>query len=1219
MGIIVERDKTFPVGRIEFNYNDVDGDKPILLGASYIEPIQTTPIHLINYADMRFVTSDVANGSLISVDTSDFWIGSTIENYGSLYVNFQTGQARAIRANSWSPALINAGTITVDAGNMAVGFESWGFHPDNTDPLVNNSGKIFTISYDLAISLFLGNGGTVVNSGLISAYAKYVSGEAVAISFPNGGGHVLNSGDIISEDVSPDTLYSGAITFYGAGETSIVNTGLIRGEYAIREINRYNPPFTATSTVNNSGNIVGRIGLGDGDDVLINSGLIDGLIELGGEDDTYDGRGGHTVQAVRGGAGDDLMFAGKGEEAFFGDEGDDVFVSGTGTATFDGGAGFDIAAYSTSASGVTISLEVASAQSLEAQVSTRLIGIEGLRGSSLGDSLTGDGSSNILDGASGADRLLGQAGADRLIGAGGDDQLEGGEGADTLSGDLGDDVLTGGNGGDIFFFVRGDGHDVITDFQANQDVIDLSSDDGYSAIRALLQQGSDVIIELSDTDSIRVQNIQVETLRAGIHLLDLSAKTLVGDDNANHITGGVGNDTLSGQGGDDLLEGGRGDDLLSGGLGQNTLVGGDGIDTIIYTDANQSLSVYLEHNYMAGQTRNDVLRGIENVIGSPFQDVLVGDSGPNRLSGGDGFDGLYGRGGADRLEGDAGDDRLEGGEGDDTLVGGAGRDVASFESATHGVSVDLGVSGGQDTGQGRDTLIEIENLLGSGFSDVLQGDAGGNRLDGGGGDDMLEGGWGDDALVGGNGFDIASYVRAAVGVSVDLSTVAGQNTGQGTDTLGGIEGVRGSQFADLLKGDARANRLEGGFGDDVLIGGLGADTLAGGAGHDVFSGTLAEWAGDVIVDFERGDVINVSDAKLAGFAFNRAGDILTLGGGSTLSIKGDAKGYLVASPDGHGGVNLMLGDRPTSEGFNADFNGDGRSDLAWREAGGMFSTWLMAAGNGPLAVTPNQFVTGGLDNSWALGAAADFNGDGKSDLLWRNADGAFSLWNSTGTGFAADAVVDGSVSADWSLAATGDFNGDGKADLIFRHEGGTFTEWQSTGTGFNKNVYVNGGVDPTWSLAGVGDFNGDGRDDLVWRHDGGTFSLWASTGDGFAANTVVDGSVSADWALAAIADFNGDGKDDLIWRHEGGIFTEWRSNGAGFDQNVYVDARVTPDWSLESTGDFNGDGKADLLWRHDTGMFTVWQSTGDSFALNALVDTSVTPNWALASADYALV
>ncbi|PHY14212.1 hypothetical protein CSW58_00685 [Caulobacter sp. B11] len=302
-----------------------------------------------------------------------------------------------------------------------------------------------------------------------------------------------------------------------------------------------------------------------------------------------------------------------------------------------------------------------------------------------------------------------------------------------------------------------------------------------------------------------------------------------------------------------------------------------------------------------------------------------------------------------------------------------------------------------------------------------------------------------------------------------------------------------------------------------------------------------------------------------------------------------------------------------------DFNGDGRSDLAWREAGGMFSTWLMAAGNGPLAVTPNQFVTGGLDNSWALGAAADFNGDGKSDLLWRNADGAFSLWNSTGTGFTADAVVDGSVSADWAVAASGDFNGDGKADLIFRHEGGTFTEWQSTGTGFNKNVYVNGGVDPTWSLAGVGDFNGDGRDDMVWRHDGGTFSLWTSTGDGFAANTVVDGSVSADWALAAIADFNGDGKDDLIWRHEGGIFTEWRSNGAGFDQNVYVDGRVTPDWSLESTGDFNGDGKADLLWRHDTGMFTVWQSTGDSFALNALVDTSVTPNWALASADYALV
>ena len=632
--------------------------------------------------------------------------------------------------------------------------------------------------------------------------------------------------------------------------------------------------------------------------------------------------------------------------------------------------------------------------------------------------------------------------------------------------------------------------------------------------------------------------------------------------------------------------------------------------------------------------------------GTDGADTLNGSSGADEMDGLGGADLFLGLGGADTLLGGSGDDTLIGGDGDDRLDGGSGdSDWASYSSAGVGVSVNLGLGGVQDTlGAGRDQLLNIENLEGSAFGDTLAGDnranllkggdgadslAGGGGSDtllGGSGDDLLSGDGGDDVLEGGDGRDVASYASASASVVVDLSVIVAQNTrGGGFDTLAHIEGLQGSIYGDDLKGDAGANTLSGGAGvdtlaggggDDLLIGGAGADTLAGGAGHDVFRGTLADLAGDRISDFSADDVINITGVDPANFTYARNGATLTLSGGVTLSLAAAPTGDLVAASDGQGGVNLTLVD---SETVRNDFNGDGRSDLAWREAGGMFSTWLMAAGNGPLAVTPNQFVTGGLDNSWALGAAADFNGDGKSDLLWRNADGAFSLWNSTGTGFAADAVVDGSVSADWSLAATGDFNGDGKADLIFRHEGGTFTEWQSTGTGFNKNVYVNGGVDPTWSLAGVGDFNGDGRDDLVWRHDGGTFSLWASTGDGFAANTVVDGSVSADWALAAIADFNGDGKDDLIWRHEGGIFTEWRSNGAGFDQNVYVDGRVTPDWSLESTGDFNGDGKADLLWRHDTGMFTVWQSTGDSFALNALVDTSVGPNWALASADYALV
>ena len=867
-------------------------------------------------------------------------------------------------------------------------------------------------------------------------------------------------------------------------------------------------------------------------------------------------------------------------------------MGGLGDDTLVGGAGYDLADYSDAVAGVTVDLALSTAQNTGHGTDT-LSGFESLKGSLFNDVLKGDGGANSLEGGGGDDTLWGAGGEDTLFGGSGidtavysdaaaavsldltpntnslligienligsrfSDVLRGADGPNSLDGGLGDDSLIGGKGDDTL--IGGGGIDT-ADYSGSAAAtsVDLSVTSGQ-----ITGQGTDVL--------------------SGI-------ENLLGSQFGDH---------LKGDAGANRLDGGLGDDVLTGGLGDDTLVGGSGQDTASYAGAASAVSVDL--SVAIGQNTGqgiDSLSGIEGLLGSQFADGLKGDAGANRLDGG------------------LGDDVLTGGLGDDTLVGGGGQDTASYASATSAVSVDLTVSAGQNTGQGIDSLSGIESLLGSQFADVLKGDAGANRLEGGLGDDILSGGLGDDVLVGGGGVDTADYADAASAVSIDLSLTIGQNTGQGIDSLSGIESLLGSQFADVLKGDARGNRLDGGLGDDVLIGGLGADQLTGGAGQDVFRGALADLAGDVITDFSADDVINITGVDLADFTYARDGATLTLSGGVTLSLAAASTGDLVAASDGQGGVNLTLVD---SETVRNDFNGDGRSDLAWREAGGMFSTWLMAAGNGPLAVTPNQFVTGGLDNSWALGAAADFNGDGNSDLLWRNADGAFSLWNSTGTGFTADAVVDGSVSADWALAATGDFNGDGKADLIFRHEGGTFTEWQSTGTGFNKNVYVNGGVDPTWSLAGVGDFNGDGKDDMVWRHDGGTFSLWASTGDGFAANTVVDGSVSADWALAAIADFNGDGKDDLIWRHDGGIFTEWRSNGAGFDQNVYVDGRVTPDWSLESTGDFNGDGKADLLWRHDTGMFTVWQSTGDSFALNALVDTSVGPNWALASSDYALV
>ena len=119
-----------------------------------------------------------------------------------------------------------------------------------------------------------------------------------------------------------------------------------------------------------------------------------------------------------------------------------------------------------------------------------------------------------------------------------------------------------------------------------------------------------------------------------------------------------------------------------------------------------------------------------------------------------------------------------------------------------------------------DTYISIEGLVGSSMADTLIGNNGNNFLRGQGGADALDGG---------DGFDFADYFNATSGVTVDLTTPA-NNTGEASgDTFTSIEGIRGSAFNDILRGDSVLN---GGNPVNELNGGLGADILEGGGGFD---------------------------------------------------------------------------------------------------------------------------------------------------------------------------------------------------------------------------------------------------------------------------------------------------------------------------------------------------------------------------------------------------
>jgi VCBS repeat-containing protein len=329
---------------------------------------------------------------------------------------------------------------------------------------------------------------------------------------------------------------------------------------------------------------------------------------------------------------------------------------------------------------------------------------------------------------------------------------------------------------------------------------------------------------------------------------DIGQGIITNDDFA--INGTAGPDSLFGTGGDDVINGLAGDDDLSGLGGNDLLNGGDDSD------------------FLLGGAGDDILNGDAGI------DVLDGGADNDTLSGGLDHDLLTGGDGNDMLSGGDGDDYLRGGTlntgglGDDVLDGGAGYDRAGFFTYTGGVGVTVSLllqGSAQNTGQGNDTLIGIENLSGTSFGDTLTGDGGDNWLWGStanyplfpgpvlqtsttnddtisglGGNDLITVGIGNHVVDGGADNDTLRFTEngyiTETGITLSLLLQGGaQATGNGSWTLSNFENLSGGQGGDTLTGDGNANRITGELGDDIIHGGGGDDVLSGDLVYDIDS------------------------------------------------------------------------------------------------------------------------------------------------------------------------------------------------------------------------------------------------------------------------------------------------------------------------------------------------------------------------------------------------
>lgn len=460
-----------------------------------------------------------------------------------------------------------------------------------------------------------------------------------------------------------------------------------------------------------------------------------------------------------------------------------------------------------------------------------------IKGTGKNDKLKGKAFNDKILGLAGDDKLKGKDGNDKLVGGTGNDVLDGGRGRDTYKGGAGDDLMLARDDSVDDKFVGGAGIDTVSYAKSKMGAeINLALDQGNGAAQFDTYDG--------------IENI--EGTQSGDHI--------VGDAGDNVLRGLGGNDFLEGGAGNDILDGGDGDDLLLAGPGANFYVGGAGVDTVSYEHSASGIDVELLTMTSTFGGLQSAFSGIEDIEGSQFNDRIEGNGAANHFYGFGGKDTLKGGNGNDILDGGEGDDVLEGGAGADQFVGGNGFDTVTYIHEKSAVNVYLW--GAANTGAALgDAFSGIEQISGSIYNDVIQGNDLANRLygnaggdvisgrggkdviDGGDGADLLDGGAGDDLIyaadetalsadiiVGGAGKDTISYFGANGSVNVDLTTNSSAGRAQG-DSYTSVVNVIGTYYSDTLR-PATGGMAFGDRGDDLIRDSTGTEILRGGRGAD---------------------------------------------------------------------------------------------------------------------------------------------------------------------------------------------------------------------------------------------------------------------------------------------------------------------------------------------------------------------------------------------------
>lgn len=612
-----------------------------------------------------------------------------------------------------------------------------------------------------------------------------------------------------------------------------------------------------------------------------------------------------------------------------------------------------------------------------------------------------------------------------------------------------------------------------------------------------------------------------------INVSDVLNETITGDTAANTLTGSVGDDTLNGLDGNDTLNGGAGNDALSGGNQNDILIGGTGNDTLdggLGSDtADYSAATGAIHIDMGGGIFNDGMGGtdtliaIETVIGSSFNDILRGESGVQNLSAGSGNDTLKGSGGGDVLDGGIGNDTA-----DYSMYGFANNLTVTLNSAASAVIT---------SAAGNDTLIGIENIIGTQGADTINGfttdTAVANIIDGNLGNDHLIGG-NDDTLIGGAGNDWLEY-KGGVAQNFDLRGEVGADT------------ITISPALNISNADGKTMHIKGGNGG-------GQDTL-----EFVASGAITlnpNGVQDIVQEIEVYSFQN-STSNTVNITFS---DFMVSGNdGGMLTVRIDHSDNLTFNFNGLN-YNIVGGDVDMTGGPNfIEFQEDGGSQIVRIEysvnAGALGSITFLGIGGGALSL--NAIMAGveptegfavyddiGEGFAGSIAALGDLDGDGYDDL---------GMVKSTGPGDNGTAFI-----------LVGDAGGYSNMHLA------AIPGWTDSGMFFDPGAAVADVGDLV--ISGIGDFNGDGvwdyvvgapnaNDVFIGDPDSGNIEIIdGATGDTLVSLKNLSTSDMTGEGISGIGDVNRDGYADILVGAPGAN----GGNGSGYIiyGNAYVPSTV---------------------------------------------------------------